>query len=85
MGYLGSVTFLGAHMEVLDFYQIYLEDTARKMIKDGGWPMMNVKQLPHKYPVGILQLSPAGLLRPFQHVSADNFDTGSNSQYQEVV
>ena len=46
MGYLGSVTFLGAHMEVLDFYQIYLEDTARKMIKDGGWPMMNVKHYP---------------------------------------
>lgn len=50
MGYLGSVTFLGAHMEVLDFYQIYLEDTARKMIKDGGWPMMNVKQLPSTTP-----------------------------------
>ena len=40
MGHLGSVTFLGAHMEVLDFYQILLEDTGRKMIKDGGWPMM---------------------------------------------
>lgn len=47
MGYLGSVIFLGAHMgSVLDFYQIFLEDTARKMIKDGGWPMMNVKDYP---------------------------------------
>ena len=39
MGYLGSVTFLGAHMEVLDFYQIYLEDTARK--NDQGWGLAN--------------------------------------------